>query len=101
MQRVGPEAIRQHDRACRRRTIVAHIEQPAQHRMQPHHVEVSAADHARLHLARLAQPVQSEPDGGEIAEFAGWFDAAPQVLNLRHGKRRVLRYRFRARVCRI
>jgi hypothetical protein len=86
----GPETVRQNHRAGGGRAVVAHIDQPSQHRMQPHHVEITAADHARMHLARLAQPVHGETDGGEIADRAKRFDAFAQVVNLRHGERGVL-----------
>ena len=90
LQGGGPEAIRQNHGAGGGRAVVPHIEQPPQHRMQTHHVEVGTADHSRLHLARLAQPIHGEADGGEIADRAQRFDALPQVLHFRHGKRGIL-----------
>ena len=90
LQRRGPEAIRQNYGAGGGRAVVPHVEQPSQHRMQAHHVEVRTTDHSRPHLARLSQPIQSETYGGEIAERAQRFDALPQVQHLRHGKHGIL-----------
>ena len=70
LERRRPEAIGQHHRAGGARAVVAHVEQPAQHRVQSHHLEVRSADDARAHLARLAQADHGEADGGEIAERA-------------------------------
>ena len=50
------------------RAVVAHIEQPPEHRVQAHHVEIRSADHARADLARLAETHHCEADRGKVAE---------------------------------
>ena len=44
------------------------VEQPPEHRAQPHHLEVRAADHAGAHHARLAEADHREVDRREVAE---------------------------------
>ena len=46
----------------------AGVEQPAEHRAQPHHLEVGAADDAGADDARLAEADHREVDGREVAE---------------------------------
>ena len=69
-ERRRPEAMGQHRRAGRLRPIVGRTEQPAEHRAQPHDVEVRAADHAGADDARLAEADHRELDGREVAERA-------------------------------
>ena len=68
VERGGPEAVRQHRRARRVLPIVARAEQAADHRAQPHHLEVRPADDAGANDARLAEADHGEVDGGEVAE---------------------------------
>ena len=46
------------------------VDQSAQHRPQPHHIEVRAADHAGADDTRLAETDEREVDRREIAERA-------------------------------
>src|ERR1700693_1157989 len=49
-----PESISQHRRAGGVRTVVMCIEQPAEHWVQPHDLEIRPADDTGADLARLA-----------------------------------------------
>ena len=90
LERRRPEPVGQHHRARRARAVVAHVEQAAQHRMQPHHLEIRSADDARADFARLAETHHGEADGREIAERAQGLDPRAQVLDFRHRERRVV-----------
>src|ERR1035438_4305575 len=67
----GPELVSEHDRASGARPIVSRVEQAPQHRLETHHFEVAAIDHAGVDFARFAaEPLRREADGGKSAEFA-------------------------------
>ena len=72
------------------RAIISRVEQPAEHRVQPHHLEIRSADDARTDFARLAEPGHGEPNGGEVTERAQCLDAFLQIVNLRHRERNVV-----------
>ena len=70
-ERGGPELVSEHDRASGARPIVSRVEQAPQHRLETHHFEVGAIDHAGVDFARFAaEPLRREADGGKSAEFA-------------------------------
>ena len=86
MQGGGPEAVRENDRARRTGAVVALVEQAAEHGMQAHDFEVVAAHHAGAHFPRIAQPVQREADGGELAQGTQGPDALAEILHFRDGE---------------
>ena len=75
VERLGPEAMRQHRHARRLRAIIGGIEQPSAHRPQAHHAEERAADHAGLDHARLAEADQREVERREVTERRDGLDA--------------------------
>src|SRR5581483_10817843 len=52
-------------------------------------VEIRATNYASTYDARLAQADHGEAHGRKVAKLADGFHAGFQVLNFRHGKRRV------------
>ena len=90
LQRGGPEAMREHRRTRRLRSVVLRVQQPAQDRLETHDVEVVAVDHAGAHLARLAEADHREADGRERPDALQRFHALLKVLDFRHGERGVL-----------
>ncbi len=85
VQRGGPEPVGEHRSARRFRTIVLRVEQAAEHRAKPHHVEIRAADHTSPYDARLAAETDHrELDRGEVAECADAGDARLDVVDFRH-----------------
>ena len=82
----GPESIGEHHRGGGLRTVVAHVEQTAQHGVETHDVEIRAADYAGADFPRLAQSDHGEADGGKIAERVEGFDARLQILDFRDQK---------------
>ena len=90
MQRLGPEAMRQHRDARRLRPIVGRIDQAAADGLQSHHREKRSTDHAGTDDARLAQADQREVDAREIAQGGNRFDAGLEIVDLGHRKIRVL-----------
>ena len=69
LQSSAPEPVRQHHGASGLRSVVAHIEQPAEHGVQAHHREVRSTDHSRSHFSRLSQSDHGEADRGEVAKL--------------------------------
>ena len=90
LERLAPEAVREHRRPGRRRAIVGRPEQAAVHGPQAHDLEVRAPDDARTHHARLAEANHRELNRGKVAERVERADARAQVLDLRHREDRVL-----------
>ena len=67
------------------------VQQAAEHGAKAHHVEERSADDARFHHARLAAETNHrEVDRREVAERADGGDARLDVVDFRHGERRVL-----------
>ncbi len=89
LQRSCPEVIGQHYSARRTRTVVPHVEQTAQYRMQSHDVEIMSIDHPGANLAGLAEADQGEIDGRELAKLTQRFDALPQILDFRYRERHI------------
>ena len=77
-------------RARRLRPIVLGVQQAAEHRLQPHDVEVVAVDDPCADLARLAEADHREADRGERADALQRLHALLKILDLRHGERGVL-----------
>ena len=75
VQRLGPEAMRQHRHARRLRAIVGGIDQPAANRLQAHHREERSADDAGADDARFAEADQRELDRREVAELRDRLEA--------------------------
>src|SRR5262245_7146920 len=73
-ERVRPETIGKNNDAGSLGTIILRPNQASEHWTQPHHIEVRPVDHAAIDFARLAQPEDSEGDGGEVTKFAQRFD---------------------------
>ncbi len=91
LERRGPEPVREDGGARRLGTIVLSVQQPTEHRAQPHHVEERAADDARLDHARLAaEPSQREVDRGEVPKRADRGDVRCDVGDFGNRERRVL-----------
>ncbi len=84
LPRGRPEAVCQHRRARGLRAIVGRTEQPAQHRPEPHHLEVRAADDTGAYDAGLAEADHRELDDGEVAERADGLHALLEIAELRH-----------------
>src|SRR5947209_1769931 len=85
-----PETVGQHRRPGSIRAVVSRVEQPAEHRVQPHHLEIRSADDARADFARLAEPGHGEPDCGEVTKRAQCLDALLEIADLRHRERNVV-----------
>ena len=66
LEHVRPKAISKNTCAGGVWTVVVHVEQPAEHRVQAHHLEVRSAHDAGPHLARLSQTDHSEADSREV-----------------------------------
>ena len=60
VERRAPEAVRQHRDARLVRAVIGGVDQAAANRLQPHHAEERAADHAGANHARLAEADQRE-----------------------------------------
>ena len=90
LQRGGPEAMREHRRTRRLRSVVLRVQQPAKHRLETHDVEIVAVDDAGTHLARLAEADHREADGREGPDALQRFHALLKILDFRHRKRGVL-----------
>src|SRR2546422_1032922 len=85
----GPETIREYHGAGGLGAVVLRSDETTEDRVEAHDFEVAAADDARLHFARLTQADHGETDGGEITERGQGFNAGAQILDFRHGERRV------------
>ena len=90
VQRLGPEAMRQHRHARRLRAIVGGIDQPAADRLEAHHREERSADDAGADHARFAEADQREVDRREVAELRDRLQAGLQIVDLRHREVRVV-----------
>src|SRR5579864_173203 len=86
----GPETICENENPCCIRPIILWSNEPAQHRMQAHNVEIRATNDACIHFARLAQPDHGKTDRGEVSDGAQGFNVRTQILNFGNGKVRVL-----------
>src|SRR4029077_15263965 len=80
----GPEAIGEDGCASSTGPIVVHVEQPAENRVQTHHVEIRTADNPGANFAGLAQAYHGEADDGEIADGGERFHAGAQILDFRY-----------------
>src|SRR3981189_2907982 len=76
----APEAISEHCGTSGLGTVIAHVEQSAEHRVEAHHFEIITANHTSLHATRLAETNHGKRKGGEIAELFDTLDAGPQTL---------------------
>ena len=84
MEPRGPEAMGEHRRSRGVRPVVPLIQEPSQHGMQTHHVEVRAADDARANLSRLAEADHGESNLRKVPDAYHGFHAAAEVQNLGH-----------------
>src|SRR5712664_388896 len=71
--------MRQDDSASGVGAVVAHVEQAAEHGVQPHHLEIRSANDTPADLARIAEANHGEAEGGKVANRAQRLDASPQV----------------------
>ena len=85
-----PETVGENDDAGRFGAVVFRSDEAAEHGMKAHHVEKRAADDAAANGTRLTEADHGEVHGREVAERAQGFHALAQVLELGHGKRRVV-----------
>lgn len=79
-----PKAIRQNTSSRGAWSIIAIVKKTAEHRIEPHDMEVRPIHNARLHDARFAKPDHREPNGRELANLAQRCYSRPEILNLRH-----------------
>ena len=89
IERCAPEARGQHGRARRCGTVVAGIQQAADHGFQSHDIEVVATDHSGADRAGFAKPDHREPDRREFGDVGERAHTVADVLNLRNRERRV------------
>ena len=85
-----PETVRQHRHSRRVRPVVLLVQQPADHRMKAHDLEVRAADDAGADLPRLAEADHREADLREVADTRHRLQTAPKIEDLGDRERRVL-----------
>src|SRR4029077_39358 len=83
----GPETIGENDDAVSFGAVVLRSDETPEDRVQAHHFEEVAADHARLNYARLTQADHGELEGRELAQRAQGFNAGAQILDFGHGER--------------
>ncbi len=86
----GPETIRQYDDASGVGATVLRSDETAENRTQTHDIKVVAADDAAVNHARFAESDHRKVHRREIAELAHGAHAALDILDLGHGKRRVV-----------
>ena len=84
LERRRPEAVGEDRRAGGVGAVVGGSEQAAEHRTQPHHLEVRAADDSGAHLPRFAQTDHRELDHREVAELGQRLHPALEVPQLGH-----------------
>src|SRR6202158_3007061 len=90
VKRIRPETIGENDHAVGFGAVVLRSDEAAEHRMQAHHVEIRATNHATANGTRLTEADHGETHNGEVPERAHGFHAAAQILDLRYGKRGVV-----------
>jgi len=77
-----PEAVRENHDAVSFRTVVLRSDEPAEHGMKAHHLEIVAADNATLNGTRLTEADHGEVHGGEVAKCAQGLYARAQIVYL-------------------
>ena len=85
-----PEAIGEDRGTGSVGAVIAHVQQAPEDRVQAHHFEIIAADHARLNSARLAETNHGKAEDGEITELLDALDAGAQILDLGYRERGVV-----------